>query len=458
MRILALAAAAMVAGGSITGSAFLVAEAAEVKVQNADKLKAGLTKLYTKLDGSDTIGRSAATQEISNLIAGEKDKKNTALKATSWWSERILESLYAGDKYAPANPEIKKVVKLEVEFKLQGEDGPESRATVAYRGPNGYTRTKSSPMLLSIVDSKTDPKAWIEKSWVAQEDFAKDWVLVAVAESEAFDVTKDKIALMRVAGRMSRIFNVDVNRIFVEGVGAACKSAQLSAAWAGPDRIAGLVLRNPAEFVTAENCALFPTVVVKGPEGGDKAAAVFAKWKETHGEAKSIELTAPDAASLDGSCVPLGDWLKAAKPRELPKSYTWSCLFDANGCTNPWTGSLILVTPGKRMEPTKLDVTYAADTNSVVIKATNLGELWVGINDDLLDLDKEVSIVVNDVTLHKKVFQRSVQEMLTKADDWAEYGRLFPVWVNCIVATQVPAAADKKDGGAAPAPGDGGKK
>jgi hypothetical protein len=416
--------------------------------KDAQKYKDGLKKLYGKYDFGETIPRGEIMTELQGLVS--KDKKDNALKYTQWWSEQILESLYTGEKFVKTPGKTKEIVKGEVECFPNGDEKPAVKATFFYRGPNIYSKGRSAPVLISIVDAKADAKAWIEKSWAAHEDIAKEWVLVAVAESDGFDVAKDPLAAARLLGRVFQMFNIDPNRIFLEGVGSACKSAQTTAMWALPDRLAGLLLRNPSEPLVNKNCGVFPTVVVHGPEGSEKAMAVLAKVKEVAGADRGIESSAPDLASLEGSFQGLADWLRAAKPRETARSYSWTATFDKDQrCPNSWTGSLLILTPVKREEPTTVDVTFARDTNTVDIKSTNMGEFVVFMNDELLDLDREVEIFVNTKSVAKRVFERNAMNMLEHADMFSEWGRLFPAQFRTFVTSQAP-GPDKKDGAAPP--------
>ncbi|MCE9635418.1 MAG: hypothetical protein K8T90_06905 [Planctomycetes bacterium] len=459
--ILTVAAAAVI--GGVVSVALLptgVARAADVKVPDDANLKAVIKKLYSKVDFEDSIGRTAAVEELNGILGKAKDKKNSALKYTGWWSDQIREAIYAGDKLVKVPGKTKDIAKTEVELFPNGDDKPSGKVTIAYRGPSAYSKGKPTPMLISLVDAKTDPEAYLAKSWVGIADMAKEWILVCVAESDVFDVTKDKAAVSRVASRMMHMYNVDPNRIFLEGVGPSCKSAEISASLSMPDRLAGLVLRNPGESPITDNLNLFTTVVVKGPEGNEKATAVFAKVKAALGEEHAVELTTADVASVDGQCQGLADWLKAAKPRETPRNFTWTATFDKdNLCPNVVAGNVWIISPTKREEATKLKVTFSRDTNTVDIQATNLGEYSVLMNDDLLDLDKEVAIFVNGTLAVKKVFDRKVQEMIARADDFFEWGILYPAQYRNYVATQIAAPVKKDgDGKDAPAPGGGDKK
>lgn len=425
---------------------------------DAEKLKPLIRKLYGKVDfANDMGGRQDAVNEIQLQLAKEKDRKNSALKYPTWWSEQIQDSLYAPEsKFAKSGAKTKSIEKGEF---IAFHGGREVKGTFFFRGPNGYSPKKSCPMLLSIVEAKGDPKAHIEKTWAAAfpDDLAKEWLLVAVADADAFDVTKDPISAIRILSPLIRQYNIDPNRIFIEGVGAGCKAAQHSASIAMADRLAGLILRNPQEPTLTDNAGLYHTAVVHGPEGADKAKAAAAKFKTMFGEARVSEIAAPDVASVEGPSPLVADWLKAAKPRELAKKFTWVATYDKdNACPNPSLGPLKVLSPARRAEVTRVDVEFKKAENVVNIQATNLGEFVVCMNDDLVDLDREVAIFVNGERIVSRTFERSVETMLFTADDWVEYGQLFPAKHQAVVVAAIP-AADKKDEKGGDKKGDGGK-
>lgn len=440
-------------------------------VPGAEKIKPVLQEIYGKVDfRNDAIAFSSGVQKIGETLGKEKAKVHP-LKTTSWWSEQIQEALYSsGSKWIAAPPKTKDVVTANFE---SDQGGRRVKGSFVYRGPSKYSSKRSVPMLLSIVDSKTDPAAHLKKTWMGGdekdpnwplfEEFRNEWLLVCVAESDAFDVSKDALAPIWVYLPLRGSFNIDPNRIFVEGVGSACKSAQFVGSFSIPDRMAGLVLRNPQEATLNENAGIFPTVVVRGPEGAEKATAAFAKIKETVGEAHAVELATSDVASVEGACAPLGDWLKAAKPREVAKTFTWVLTKDRNGAAPNIcaAGSIKVRSALKNELPTRIGATYKRPEsptapNVVSITAENLDEFTLCLNDDLVDLDKPVAIMINGAPVGTtKTYERSVSEMLTMANDWGEYGQLFPVQIPLRVPQAAVAA---KNDGEDPKKDEGGEK
>lgn len=424
--------------------------------QVATKIQDGLKKLYGKADGfRDPTVRNDLISEVVNVVLGVKDKKANPLKATAWWSSSILENLYSNDKWAKLKAPTKDVVLDKFQTFPGGEGKPAFDVKCAIRGANTYGPKKSYPLLICVVDGKTDPKAYLEKNWASIDKFKNEWLLLCVPEADGFNLKTHPNAIIQAWARMIMAYNVDPNRVFLEASGTACTGAQHAAA-AFADRLAGLVLRNPQESAVNENCGIFQTLVVRGPEGADKAQAVVANAKKVCGDAQVSELAAPDVASLEGPFQGLADWLDAAKPRSLSHEYSWTTTFDKNhGCVNPLTGSLYLKLPQKAETPTTAKVRFDREKGLVDIQSTNLSTFVLMLNDDLLDLDREVAIFVNGNEIDKRVFDRKTDQMLDFADEWFEYGRLFPVVVERTVPLVV-AASEPKEGGEKKEEGPGG--
>ena len=79
----------------------------------------------------------------------------------------------------------------------------------------------------------------------------------------------------------------------------------------------------------------------------------------------------------------------------------------------------------KRTMTRRFKVSYDRDASAVTIDGENIGEFVVYMNDDLLDLDKPISVNCNGSELVTKVFERDLQEIFVTADTWGEYGNIF---------------------------------
>jgi hypothetical protein len=79
------------------------------------------------------------------------------------------------------------------------------------------------------------------------------------------------------------------------------------------------------------------------------------------------------------------------------------------------------------------------DTNTVEIQSDNLGECFLFMNDDLLDLDKEVEVIVNGEALPKKMMERDLRGMFYLADSVMEQGRVFTAKSRVVVKSKIVA-------------------
>ena len=434
------------------------ASAGGAKVPNGDAIKSKVEKLYNgAIPPDDNAGREKAFVEIDKIL--QKDAKNNlALKAPDFWADAIQEGRFAGGTRHTGKLKVTTSEDIEIVTRdAKPEDKP-MKAKMWYRAGALVNPTKPAPLLVAILD-KDDPKAYIDATWAANDDIAKNWVVVAMVESPEFPVSKYPSVILLPFAEIRDRFNTDANRWYLEGVGKACGPVQTAASQVLANRLAGLILRGPTAPVTSANTALYPTVIVHGKTAAD-GAAVFAAYQKIDPTANA-EVVLDDVNTLTALNDQVIAWIAAHPKRLLPPSYTFvTTITDTDG--ENWTGSINIVSPGKRGQPTKVTVKYIREDpvtklpNTVDIQCENLGEFWLYMNDDLLDLDKEVAVFVNGTQLAKKVFDRDLRSMFTIADTYGEWGRMFPARFRGVVPTKIvaPVAPPAPDPNAPKAPGD----
>jgi hypothetical protein len=433
-----VAVAALLAAGT--------ASAGGTKVPNGDAIKAKIEKLYNgTIPPDDNAGREKIFVEIDKLLS--KDTKNVALKTPDFWVEAIQEGRFAGGKRPTGKLKATVSEDIDISTRDAKPDDKPTKAKMCYRAGALVNPTKPCPLLITILpkemDGKpTDPKAYLEATWVANDDVAKNWIVVAIAESPEFPVTKDPAVVLRPFKEILDRFNTDANRWYLEGVGSECGPVQTAASQFLAHRLAGVILRGPTAPITSVNTALYPTVVVHGKTAAD-GAAVFAAYQKID-PAANAEVVLDDVNTLTALNDQVIAWIAAHPKRVLPPTYTFvTTITDTDG--ELWTGSLNIVSPGKRGQPTKITVKYIRDDpatklpNTVDIQCENLGEFWLYMNDDLLDLDKEVAVFVNGTQLAKKVFDRDLRHMIDAADSVGEWGRVFPARFRGVVPNKIVA-------------------
>jgi hypothetical protein len=285
----------------------------------------------------------------------------------------------------------------------------------------------------------------------AYEEQLRPWVIVAIADSDEFPISKDPSVALRPFAEIRERFSTDANRWYLEGVGGACDAVQKAASSDFLSvRLTGLVLRGPATAVTTANSALYSTLVVHGKTSTDGAAA-FEAYKKID-EKTNAAIVLDDVLAVNAPNEQVLGWLAQHSRRMSPNSYTYvTTLTDAGG-GEPWTGSIHIQSPGKRGVPTKLTVKYLRESNTVDIQCENLGEFYLYMNDELLDLDKEVAVFVNGTQIAKKGFERDLRTMIEIGDTWGEWGRMFPARFRGVVPTKIvaPTAPPAPDPNAPP--------
>lgn len=427
---------AVAALAAACGLAALPASAAGTKVPNGDQIKDKIKVIYNgKVPTNSAVEREKVFIEVERIL--QKDaKQNVAMKTPEFWVEAAQEGRFATGGERKLGKK-KETVSEDMDF---GTEGKPRRAKIWYRAGGLLAANKPCPLIVSILPADVDPKAWIDQTWAvaANDDIVKNWVVVAIADSPEFPVTKEPILAIYPFLHIRDRFAVDANRWYLEGVGGVCDAVQTAASRYLPTRLTGLVLRGPEKAVANVNSKLFPTLVVHS-KTSDKAAAVAQEYQKIEADAEAIVL---DDVNLVKSMTDqvLGWFAKHAR-RVVPTSYTYtSTITETEG--EQWTGSMEIVSPSKRGVPTTVTVKYLRDKGMVDIQCENLDEFVVYMNDELLDLDKPVDVWVNGSPLaEKRVFERSLRPMLSLADSWGEWGRMFPAQYRGVVPTNMTSAA-----------------
>jgi len=438
---------------SLTTSLVAFAAAASLFAADKPKIPGAVKSKVAKATGQlvsgevatdDTNKREQIFVEIDKNLA--KDKHEAALKTPEFWVGAMQAGFFTSSKGRKSG---KPKLIVEEEMSVQYADESIGSVPIYYHGAAAYQSKTTHTLLLTVLPKGTDAKAWIEANWKADETAQKNWIVAAVVESDKFPVTEQPFLLANAFVHMMFTFNSDANRWFLEGVGDACVAAQKAACENMPDRLAGLILRNPATAVTNVNSKRFATYVLD--EGA--AADVGKAYSELAPEGTTV------AAAGDGAVAAISAWVTGHAGRTFPTTYEFVTATNEKGIVAPFTGSVFLVSPAKRGGATSGTVTYDMDANTVDLTGTNLGEFVVYLNDDLLDLDKPIAITCNGTELVTKTFERDLKAIFETADTFGEYGRVFTAEFRGFAPTEV--AADAGDGAAeagAADEGDGEKK
>ncbi len=400
--------------------------------------KSDVQKAVKKLVGGEiTYQDTRDREEQLNLIDKHlvKDRDSVALRSPAFWVDAIQTAYFSSRKSGTT-----KTIKEE-KLAFAYLDGSAGETTYMARGAASYRSAVPATLLVTLLPKDTDPKAWLEANWDANEIAQKNWILAAVTLSDKDPVEQQPNVLPYLFDAVRLTFNCDGNRWFLEAVGDACGAAQKVASESMPDRLAGLILRNPKAAAISVNASLFPVVVVHDADDDPVAAQVKELAPERNVAIKSGE----------GAAAAIAEWVEASAGRTLPSSYSWVTATTEERIVSPMTGSVWLASPAKRGDPIEMKVTFDKEANTATLEGTNLGEFWLYMNDDLLDLGRPVQVICNGEVLVEKTFERSLKSIFDTADEFGEYGRVFTAVYQGFAPSKAveEAAADdgeKKDG------------
>ena len=419
-------------------SAGELARAADTKVPKGDDIKKKLAPLYNgEIAPENFSGRAGVLVEVGKIL--DKDKQNVALKTADFWTDAIQEGRFSNPKKSLGTKN--KVTGDEIEITLK--DGKKLKTKMWYRAGAMVSGSKPAPLVVSVLDKDTDPQKWLAEAWGdAKTEYGKDWVLVAVVAGDTFPCASDSKLLVYPFKQIVEHFNIDANRWYLEGVGPAADVVQTAATEYMSHRLAGLILRDPAKAIVNETSVLYPTIVVRG-QTNDAGKAAFEAYKKVD-EKNNAEAVVADLPTVKLPNDALNAWIAQHSRRALPTVFPWVTTFtETEG--EPWTGCVAISAPAKRGEKTKLTVKYIRDTNTVDVQCENLGEFYVYMNDNLLDLDKDVTVFINGKETVKKHVERIFKDAIDTADQWEEYGRIFTASIRCVVPVTIappPAGPD----------------
>ncbi len=409
-RLIALTVAGALAAGLASGAGMAFAAGKVSGSVKSAVQKAVASLVGGDIDASQTQDREVLFNQLDKTL-GKKDKKGTAIRSPEFWVETITSEYFSGKSRKSAAH--KKVVTEDMQVVYA--DASSGTVPVVFHGALAYTSKKPHPLLMCVVASDQDAKAYLETNWLVHEAIKKNWIVAAVNESDKFPIAKQPWLAAHAFTHLRERFNVHPNQFYMEAEGATCETIQDIAANAMPDRIAGLVLRKPTKAITSGNSKLYTAVVL---HEGDADATAKAYTDLNADGNKAIAVG--DTAMAD-----VAAWLMAHPGRTLPTEYAFTTTTNEDGITSPWTGTMLIVSPQKRGDDITMNVKYDRDAGVVDITATNLGEFTLYMNDDLMDLDNPVSIQVNGEIVATRKFERSIRDMFETADTFGEYGRVF---------------------------------
>jgi hypothetical protein len=266
----------------------------------------------------------------------------------------------------------------------------------------------------------------------AYKDVLDTWLVLAPVAARGRFIEDGLVKVKNVTevlGDFVKRYHVDFDRVILDGDAAALAVAASQSAF-----YAGIVLRGgEADAKLVPNFAPVPVYVVGCPPLADALRA-----------AGHPDVTCGDDAGAAA-------WM-AARKRVTPKSFEWRAQA-ADQVLAHWV-NLDVLDWGGGDRTMKVEVVDTADEpNTIRITARGIEKISLFLNDEVVDLDREVRIVVNGHEERKEKFVRSLDRLFDKdpmrARKTMYFGYLFPVLVDN-VSVNPPAEADKPvtpDGG-----------
>jgi hypothetical protein len=243
-------------------------------------------------------------------------------------------------------------------------------------------------------------------------------------------------------GKTLQTYNVERSRVVLDCGRNACGFG-MRFLTIYPDRFAGAVLRAPSEIeeprpgtTTGIRLASLNGLPILLLRAEANAAAVDALTKrldeESPGSATVLEVT--DAYPHKGHAAEIEKWILERKREPLPKKLVIAPNHDQFNRAY-WAdidvADSLVAAPIESLPRLECHADRAA--NRITVKAVGIERFTLFLNDDLVDLDKEFTVVVNDKAIPEKR-TRNFREMRERVITRSDWDFLFPV----VFSTAVP--------------------
>ena len=210
----------------------------------------------------------------------------------------------------------------------------------------------------------------------------------------------------------------DRSKVFLDGIGKAGLSAIRYATWY-PGCFSGVINRDgPIETVAMENIKDIPCLYISSSNNKNEKDA--AKWAEEHsdGEVPQVTFVKDSGKSLEPgpeATEAAKTWLEKVGKDTVPKNvYIKAANLDVAGKSWLRINSL---NAGLNMDINDPDCPWIEgeidrESNSIILKSNRVLALTVFLNDKMLDLDKSITIILNDKNRFEGKVERNFDKML----------------------------------------------
>jgi len=306
---------------------------------------------------------------------------------------------------------------------LPGTTGP--NAAGAWAKPQDYfaaTWDKSTLAGDTIVHLPSPPAG-------LELDPIPDWTREGAEQEE-----QRRIVLMwGTFSEVMRTFNVERSRVFLDCGRGACGFG-LRFVTMFPDRFAGVVLRAPTEVDDLRLGSLLgmPVLLLKTAATAGVVDALQKRLEDLSPGSTTV-VEAADEYPHRGSTPAIEAWLAERRRVMVPKRVVIEPNHDRLNKAY-WVGidtaELLATAPPDKKPRIEAEADRAA--NRITVKTVGVERFTLFLNDDLVDLDKEFTVVINDkaITERKTRNFRDLRERVIRRNDW-EF--LFPAMFTATV-------------------------
>jgi pimeloyl-ACP methyl ester carboxylesterase len=345
----------------------------------------------------------ALAKEVAKWIAA-KDAKQSTAKLVEEIGKRLADAAKRAKAGDPLSciPDLEAVLDATVSYRKTGfttgneiqreyeADGGEKRR-YAMRVPRKYEPDKQGyPLLVSIPAPGEDPKNHLANLW--KHEGLRDAAILYAPEipkgtKEWLDLGGIDLVLSGAKDLWTQ-FRVDRNRVILSGQGESAVLA-LRLATYFPDRFAAVVLRQlPETKAVLRNLRNVPVLLV-GEGAGSKAVATALNDLTYAVEEKPDDLEAVATWVLSRRRIAYPDEVVFLPARRFAKNANWVRIDEYD----PGGGGDILDLPPDRQPWLKGRIDR--EKNEIAFETRGIYSFDVLLNDAVVDLGKEVRIVLN---------------------------------------------------------------
>jgi hypothetical protein len=233
-------------------------------------------------------------------------------------------------------------------------------------------------------------------------------------------------------GEVMTTYNVDRPRVYLDCGRGACGFG-LRFMTLFPERFAAAVLRHPSECDDIRLGSLhgIPVLLLRTAATAAVVDALKKRFDDIGGKATTLDVA--DEYPHKGAAPQIEEWLKDKRRTISPARVVLEPNHDRHNRAY-WVDivtadSLLTAAPDKKP---RLEVQADRATNRITVKSVGVERFMLYLNDDLVDLDQEFTVVVNEKAIREKRVRsfRDLRDTVITRNDWE---CLYPVTFSTTV-------------------------